>query len=206
MKNKLLIFVKHPEPGKVKTRLAATIGNDSALDVYKGLLKITERICREANVAKEVHYGGEITEGDVFTTDVFEKHLQIEGDLGAKMEHAFSKSFESGYENVAIIGSDCPLLEPRHIEQAFELLQFHDVVFGPARDGGYYLLAMRRPVKELFVGIPWSTSSVLKDSQQKLKSQGISFVCLETLSDVDEEKDLDDFYKAIEKWNLVLSK
>jgi glycosyltransferase A (GT-A) superfamily protein (DUF2064 family) len=105
-----------------------------------------------------------------------------------------------------IVGSDCPLLETKHVDQAYELLEFHDVVFGPARDGGYYLLAMRRLIPELFSDINWSTATVLKDSQQKLKKQDISFVSLETLSDVDEEKDLNDFYTAMEKWNLVLSK
>ncbi|MFN3916731.1 MAG: TIGR04282 family arsenosugar biosynthesis glycosyltransferase [Flavobacteriales bacterium] len=205
MKNKLLIFVKHPEPRKVKTRLAATIGNESALNIYKGLLNITERIARNVPAKREVHYGGKITEEDVFSSVLYEKHLQVNGDLGEKMKFAFEASFESGYEKVVIIGSDCPLLESRHIEQSFELLQFNDVVFGPARDGGYYLLAMRRLIPELFSGISWSTDTVLKDSQKKLKMQGISFVSLETLSDVDEEKDLHDFYTALEKWNLALS-
>lgn len=206
MKDKLLIFVKHPASGKVKTRLAATIGDESALSVYKGLLNITEQITRNINAEREVHYGDQITKEDVFASELFHKKLQIKGDLGEKMQAAFAESFQAGYERVVIIGSDCPLLEPSHIQACFDKLRDYDVVFGPATDGGYYLLGMRKPVLDLFVGINWSTPTVLRDSQEKLKKQKLTFVSLETLSDVDEEKDLPNYYTALEKWNLALSK
>lgn len=211
--NILMIFVKNPELGKVKTRLASTIGEEKALEVYKTLLAHTCTIvnfidpaCLPAGQAgpagrfdKAVFYSDIITHNDLWNDEKFQKYLQEGEDLGEKMLNAFALSFSRGYDKVVVIGSDCPQLTTEIIEKSFEALNFNEVVIGPAKDGGYYLLGMNKLYKELFQNKTWSSENVLLDTLIDLKKTNIPYTLLETLSDVDREEDLGELKKLISK-------
>lgn len=186
----LLIFVKNPVLGKVKTRLARTIGNKKALEVYLQLLKHTVQITSHADCNKAVFYSDFIEENDSWPDTMYQKQVQQGNDLGQRMLHAFIWAFGQQYGHVIIIGSDCPQLSTSVIQDAFEHLQTSDAVIGPAADGGYYLLGMKRLIPELFSNKIWSSTSVLADTTEDLQRLQVSYKQLLTLYDVDEEKDL----------------
>jgi len=186
----LLLFVKNPVAGKVKTRLARTAGDERALQIYKQLVYLTGKSAKQVKSARQVWYSSFIDQNDLFDGNLFEKRLQEGGDLGERMQNAFSKSFEEGYRKVVIIGSDCPELDSSIIEQAFDELKQSDVVIGPSADGGYYLLGMNTFIPEIFEGIKWSSAEVLSRTKEKLNRSGYLFKELEILNDIDTEEDL----------------
>ena len=194
-----MIFVKNPELGKVKTRLANTIGEGKALEIYKTLLAHTCTIANYIVFDKAVFYSESIAHNDLWNNDKFQKYLQDGEDLGEKMLNAFTFGFAVGYKRVVIIGSDCIQLTPKIINEAFELINSNDVVIGPAKDGGYYLLGMDRLYLELFRNKIWSSENVLLDTLIDLKKMNVSYKLLETLSDVDREEDLGELKKLIGK-------
>jgi len=189
MKRALIIFAKNEVLGKVKTRLAATTGNDKALSVYKTLVEHTHGITRVLPVRKKLYYSDFIEQKDLWENEVFEKNLQQGTDLGMRMYNAFDNVFDEGYEDAAIIGTDCMELSSGIIMKSFEYLIFFDVVIGPAKDGGYYLLAMKAAHKELFENIKWSTENVLQQTLEICEREGLSVQLLEELSDIDNEED-----------------
>ncbi len=186
----LIIFVKNPLPGKVKTRLAKTVGEHKALEIYLQLLKYTVHITSDAACDKAVFYSDFIEENDCWPGGKYKKQVQQGIDLGGRMLQAFTWAFQQRYGQVVIIGSDCPQLSTSIIQESFEQLQAHDVVIGPAADGGYYLLGMKKLLPDLFSNKTWSSASVLTDTITDLQRLGVSFKQLPTLHDVDEEKDL----------------
>lgn len=188
-KNKLIIFVKNEEAGKVKTRLARSVGDDEALWVYRKLLRYTANITSPLKVKKEVWYSRFIPENDIWTEGNFTKKVQGGDDLGQRMSNAFRVSFEEEVEKVVIIGSDCAELTTEMLEQAFEALDDSDFVVGPAEDGGYYLLGMRHFHPKIFENIEWSTGSVLEKTIAKMKNVGGSVYQLKELNDVDTIED-----------------
>ena len=197
--NILMVFVKNPELGKVKTRLASTIGKGKALEVYKTLLAHTCTIVNPIYFDKAVFYLDSITHNDLWNDERFQKYLQDGEDLGEKMLNAFVLAFKRGYDKVVVIGSDCPQLTAEIIEKSFESLNFNEVVIGPAKDGGYYLLGMNKLYSELFQNKTWSSENVLLDTLIDLKKTNIPYTLLETLSDVDREEDLGELRKLIGK-------
>ena len=197
MKKAIIIFVRNPEMGKVKTRLAATVGAAAALHVYKKLLQHTLQQTKLADADKFVFYANNITANDIWQEAAYIKLQQQQGNLGAKMEAAFNVIFSKGYSRVLIIGSDCPHLNPQHVTEAFRQLQQNDVAIGPATDGGYYLLGMKRLYAPLFENIEWSPSNVYKSTLEKIGSLGLHSQSLEALTDVDEEKDVPEEWKAL---------
>lgn len=191
MKDQLLIiFVKNPELGKAKTRLAATIGDEAALEVYKRLLQKTMEITRGLTQDKTVFYNQFIDNQDLWHSEHYSKKLQIQGDLGEKMHHAFEWAFDEGYKDVCIIGSDCFDLSEQIIDRAFQTLRQNDAVIGPSEDGGYYLLGLSKFLPEVFTNKKWSTESVCDDTVQDFKKAGCRFEIIDTLNDIDTEKDL----------------
>ncbi|MBL4754195.1 MAG: TIGR04282 family arsenosugar biosynthesis glycosyltransferase [Flavobacteriales bacterium] len=186
----LMVFVKNPDLGKVKTRLAATVGDEKALEVYKRLLAHTRDISLSVKAKRAVYYHERIAEDDLWTHDDFQKHLQLGGSLGEKMLDAFKNAFEGEYQKVIIIGSDCIEINAEIINYAFNSLDTNDTVVGPAQDGGYYLLGMQKLHPMLFCNKGWSKKDVLLDTVCDLKNEGLSFELLDTLSDVDVESDL----------------
>ena len=187
MKNALIIFVRNPELGKVKTRLAAQIGNARALEIYQKLLQHTKAAALHADCDKYVFATEQLTDN---TWKDFTIEQQADGDLGKKMLHAFDHLFKKNYEKVVIIGSDCPTLTTVIIKKAFYELNAKDVVIGPAEDGGYYLLGMKKLHSEIFKDKNWSSDLVLQETLISINSLQLSSHQLETLTDVDEEKDL----------------
>ena len=186
----LLLFVKNTELGKVKTRLAKTIGDKKALYIYKALLHHTSQITSKVEALRKVYYTNFIASNDEFESSKFEKRLQVSGDLGDKMYAGVKEAFGERAEKVVVIGSDCYEIDETIIEKAFEELTNHDYVLGPAYDGGYYLIGMRERNKSVFENMVWSTENVLLDTLLTIKEQNKTYFLLPTLTDVDEEKDL----------------
>jgi hypothetical protein len=115
---------------------------------------------------------------------------QIDGDLGARMTAAFQNCFNSGIDKVAIIGTDCPDLKPEILVSAFDELSQHDLVLGPAKDGGYYLIGLRRAIPELFGSIKWGTDEVFVKTRAIAQNLDLSIAYLPTLADIDRPDDL----------------
>ena len=193
--NRLIVFTRYPEPGESKTRLIPALGPRGAADLHR---KITEHTLSWARRWKErfpasleVHFTGGSEES-------FQKWLgpdlsyrpQPEGDLGARMHEAFRQAFREGGEKVVIVGTDCPGLTENLTQEAFAGLDQGEVALGPAKDGGYYLVGLRRPVEELFRGIPWGTGEVLAKTLETARRLGLRVSLLETLDDVDLPEDL----------------
>ena len=189
-KEALIIFAKNPEVGKVKTRLAATIGNEAALTIYNHLIAHTISITTDLPIDKYVFYLNEITQNDTWDDNIFLKQLQNGNNLGERMKNAFRTVFENGYKSVVIIGTDCPGLDGDRIMDAFANLDLYDVIIGPSEDGGYYLLGSKCLYSALFENIAWSTSTVLKDTEDKCAELKLNYYMLPLLHDIDEEKDL----------------
>lgn len=188
--NLLLIFTRNPELGKCKTRLAATIGDDSALAIYKFLLQHTVLFSSKVNAQKEVYYSENIWQEDIWDNSIFNKKLQEGKDLGNRMHSAFKNGFKSGYKKIIIIGSDMYDLTTSDINNAFQLLNEYDYVVGPAEDGGYYLLGMTVDTAELFVNKEWGTNTVFKETLNNLKNKKATLLPIK--NDVDLYEDIKD--------------
>jgi len=186
----LLIFTRNPELGKVKTRLAASIGDQNALDIYTFLLEHTVSFTQNLKVDKQVHYSVKIRENDIWNEIIYTKKQQHGADLGIRMQHAFEQGFEAGYNQIIIIGSDMYDLNEDDLEDAFSQLSSHDFVIGPAQDGGYYLLGMKQLKKSLFKNKTWGTSTVLADSMKDIEGELVAI--LEERNDIDVFEDIKD--------------
>jgi len=186
----LLIFTRNPELGKVKTRLAASIGDQNALDIYTFLLEHTVSFTQNLKVDKQVHYSVKIRENDIWNEIIYTKKQQHGADLGIRMQHAFEQGFEAGYNQIIIIGSDMYDLNEGDLEDAFSQLSSHDFVIGPAQDGGYYLLGMKQLKKSLFKNKTWGTSTVLADSMKDIEGELVAI--LEERNDIDVFEDIKD--------------
>ncbi|WP_047247273.1 TIGR04282 family arsenosugar biosynthesis glycosyltransferase [Maribacter thermophilus] len=189
-KNLLLIFTRNPELGKGKRRLAATVGDECALNIYKFLLEHTVSITSKLYAEKTVYYSEEIWENDIWKNTIYDKKVQQGKDLGQRMANAFKDGFERGFEKIIIIGSDMYDLDQEDLENAFKQLTQNDFVIGPAEDGGYYLLGMKKLKPELFENKNWGTDSVLKDTLADLKNEKTEL--LETRNDIDYYEDIKD--------------
>lgn len=190
MKQTLLIFTKNAIYGQVKTRLAATVGNDIALQIYQQLLRYTAVVTNDIPVEKIVFYATNITNQDVWDNKVYKKHMQLGNDLGERMQSALNYAFEHGSTEVIIIGSDCFEITADIIKNAFDSLKNYEIVIGPATDGGYYLLGMKQPTPQFFKQINWSTNEVLATTIGICNSLNFSFYLMPELSDIDTEEDL----------------
>jgi hypothetical protein len=189
-KNLLLIFTRNPELGKCKTRLAATVGDQTALDIYNFLLYHTVSITKNLSATKIVYYSETIWENDIWDTAIFLKKLQNGSDLGDRMQRAFQEGFEDGFEKIIIIGSDLFDLSENDIENAFSALNDAEFVLGPAEDGGYYLLGMKYLEPNVFKNKAWGTNTVLQDTLTDLKNKKTTF--LERRNDIDIYDDIKD--------------
>ena len=193
-KNLLIVFVKNIILGKVKTRLAKTIGDVGAFNIYSELVALTEKASSATNADKHIYFSDIIIQS-IWKND--KKFVQKGNDLGMKMQHAFQNGFNEGYENIVLIGSDLPNISKEIIETGFEKLQQNDVVFGPAEDGGYYLIGMSKINTSIFENKPWSQSDLLAVTLQELDVQNQSVGLIEPLNDIDTFEDLiaSNFYK-----------
>jgi hypothetical protein len=190
MKQIILIFIKNPVEGNVKTRLAVTVGNAASLSIYQSLLRHTQAITKELHAGKIVFYSDNVEDGDIWDDKIYKKKLQIGNDLGERMKNAFEDTFEEGKNKVILIGSDCLELTPAIINEAFSILQNKDLVVGPATDGGYYLIGMKKLHAPLFQNISWGSGDVLMQTLEAAVKQALTFYLLAELSDLDNEEDL----------------
>lgn len=190
MSNCLILFAKNLELGNVKTRLAKDIGDEQALKVYKKLSEHTHSITKSLECTKHLFYSDKLEENDLWTGN-FQKHVQQGNDLGEKMNNAFQYAFKENHQKVIIIGSDCYELNSEIIEDAFSKLDKADFVIGPASDGGYYLLGMKAANSYVFKYMQYSTSLVLKQTLDKIRSYNDSVSLLKVLSDIDTIEDLE---------------
>ena len=188
-KNLLIVFTRNPELGKVKTRLAKTVGNAIALKIYTFLLEKTRDIAVQVSADKAVYYSVKVRENDIWDANNFQKHQQVGEDLGIRMLHAFKNGFKAGYEKVMIIGSDLYDLTAETIENAFIALEDNEVVIGPAEDGGYYLLGMNSLEEKVFKNKNWGTETVRKNTLEELKDKKVFL--LGELNDVDVFEDIE---------------
>ncbi|MGB0769661.1 MAG: TIGR04282 family arsenosugar biosynthesis glycosyltransferase [Flavobacteriaceae bacterium] len=196
----IMVFVRNPELGRVKTRLAKSIGDQAALETYKILSKHTSKIINEIDSDQLIFYSDKIQDNDIWTATNCKKQIQTKGDLGQKMLAAFQYGFSLGYQKILIIGSDLYSLRPKHIESAFEQLENYDVVIGPALDGGYYLLGLNFIIPKIFKQKQWSTSSVLKETLSDLKEFNVNL--LEPLNDIDTYEDLKKEPQLLKQLNI----
>ncbi len=184
----LLIFIKNPEKGKVKTRLAQGVGEERALAIYWALLGHTRQIAEAIDAHRLLFYSSFIEQEDDWSPTAFDKRLQEGADLGERMKRAFATAFTEGGPAV-IIGSDCAQLTPAIVVEAYRQLEQHDFVLGPAEDGGYYLLGMRTYMPSVFDDMAWSTDQVLPQTLAHIKENNWSVSLLPTLSDIDFQED-----------------
>lgn len=187
----LLLFVKNPVLGKVKTRLAADLGDERALEIYNKLLGHTRSLALSLDaVDKYLFYSDFVDREDNWSEVVFRKMLQPQvDDLGDRMRKAFEEVMSKQGGKIVIIGSDCAQLRAEDIEEAFTALDEADVVFGPAIDGGYYLCGMKDSVKPIFDLKAWSTATVLEESIELCRKEGLEVKLLRKLSDIDFAED-----------------
>lgn len=190
----LIIFVRNPVLGKVKTRLAKDLGDEKALAVYRLLIQHTLDITLPIQCEKFVYYADEPEKQDIWSRTGYIKRQQSGLDLGARMLLAFSELFDHGYKRVLIIGSDCYQLSTEILAEAISLLESHSAVLGPTLDGGYYLLGLKTLLPDLFSNKPWSSDQVAALSIADFRNHGLSYSLMEELSDVDVKADLPDNY------------
>ena len=190
----VIVFVKNIKLGTVKTRLAKTIGDFGAFEVYSELVKITEKATEALDIDKRIYFSNAVVETK-WTNDF--KTVQNGKNLGERMLNAFKDAFESGYKRIVLIGSDLPDINSTHIMNGLKALETNDVVFGPAEDGGYYLVGMSKLEASIFINKPWSQPSLFNETLQELQNNQTSVGILDTLNDIDTYEDLiaSDFYK-----------
>lgn len=193
--NILLLFTRFPDPGKVKTRLIQALGSTGACNLHRRLtshmIHIAKHFAMASNTDFVVCFDGADTYKmqQVFGTDL-EFFPQCEGDLGQRMSAAFATFLGQGRQRVILIGSDCPGITSKTLASAFFQLNHHELVLGPATDGGYYLIGLTAPHSELFQDMPWGTDTVLVKTQTKAKELGLRTAFLEPLTDIDKPEDL----------------
>ncbi len=183
----LLVFCKNPSLGKVKTRLAKTIGDEKALQIYNALLAKTAAVLKELSMDIFLYYSDQIEEKDLFSGLVTQKKRQKGKDLGERMANAFQDNF-STHDAIVVIGTDLWTLEKNDIFAAFKALETQTAVIGPSSDGGYYLLGLKKYVPQVFQDKAWGTSSVLPHTINDLNAYGYHLI--QEKNDVDTFSDL----------------
>lgn len=188
-----MLFTRYPEAGNTKTRLIPHLGAVRAAELQRWM---TASVVREIaalgpEVDRQIHFsGGCLSQMQTWLGRQFTYLPQFAGGLGNRLHRAFLGNFQAGVRAVVAIGADCPDLSTRHFEQAFHRLQTHDVVLGPAADGGYYLIGLSRPQPKLFENIPWGTGEVFERTVAIANTLNLSIATLEQLRDVDRPEDL----------------
>ena len=195
VKPAILLFVKYPTPGRVKTRLAVALGAERAAEIYRLLvarviacLPVEDDliVCFDPLERRDevVEWLAPLTAGRGVTFSP-----QAPGDLGARLDHAFAQAFAEGRKRVLAVGGDCLEMTPQTFEEVRTALDTHDCAIGPALDGGYYLLALKQPCPALYRDVAWSTDAVFAQTLERARAAGLSVHLLPTLRDVDTIED-----------------
>ncbi|MFA5008475.1 MAG: TIGR04282 family arsenosugar biosynthesis glycosyltransferase [Candidatus Omnitrophota bacterium] len=188
----LIIFAKEPVKGKVKTRLLDCLTKNSCLKLYKAFLRDTLDVARAVKCEKKI-IAYEANNEPVYLKRIgkdFSFYRQQGDNLGERMHNVFRSAEEEGGSKIIIIGSDSPTISPEFIEDGFTLLDNNDIVLGPARDRGLYLVGLKKPLFDLFKNIPWSSSKVLPQALSNAESLGKKVAKLDEWYDVDDRESL----------------
>jgi uncharacterized protein len=199
-----ILFLKYPERGAVKTRLARALGDDPAYELYLRFISDLAAMAGEVEAATVMVYAG--PDEAVFPDFPSVRVIRQRGsDIGGRMYHAFLDVFALGCKRAVLIGSDIPDLPARLVNDAFEKLAAADVVLGPGTDGGYYLIGCNRDTlcESMFSGIPWSTDAVFTETLQRAARAGLVCAQLEPWSDIDEMDDLQQYYMRNKNMTLM---
>lgn len=194
--DKIIIFTRYPQPGATKTRLIPAIGAQKAACLQKKMTEqvvvTAQRFAARHGIFVEVRYTGAVLQQmkQWLPPDMFYQN-QGDGDLGNRLERAFAESFDRHFERVIVVGSDCPALSVEILKRAFALLEKDEIVLGPAHDGGYYLIGLRRHFPDLFENIPWGSENVLAATSKQAKKISAAIKLLPPLADIDRPEDLE---------------
>lgn len=195
MDSRIIIFTRYPIPGKTKTRLIPVLGAEGAAALHRCMTEHTVRVVR--NLAQALDFSIEVrfSEGNIGLMSQWlgEDHIfreQSGSDVGDRMWRAFREAFEDNFRRVVIVGCDCPGIHETILETSLDLLKEKDLVLGPANDGGYYLVGMRKPHRELFVDVSWGSDRVLAQTLVIAREQGLSVSLVSALDDIDRPEDL----------------
>ncbi|MCL2931502.1 MAG: TIGR04282 family arsenosugar biosynthesis glycosyltransferase [Trichodesmium sp. MAG_R03] len=197
---RLIIFTRYPKPGTTKTRLIAALGAEGAANIQSQMTKITitkaKKLSNMMSLLVEVRFaGGNLQLMKNWLRDDLELDLKYQeqgtGDLGERITRAFESAFNQGVKSVVVIGTDCPSLTHEIMLEAFTKLTKSDVIIGPATDGGYYLIGLKKIIPELFQGINWGTSEVLSKTVAIAQNLNLAIDYLPELSDIDRPEDLE---------------
>ena len=191
----LIIFSRYPEPGKTKTRLIPALGPEKAANLHRQMaeqmVKTGRELIETGSISLEIRYtGASLDQMQAWLGSDLSYNLQGNGDLGDRMDQSFAAAFAQGKSAVIIIGTDCPDINETILTQAFETLIQQDLVVGPATDGGYYLIGLRRRIPELFQAVDWGTDRVFQQTLERCQSLGLKIGNLPQLSDIDRPEDL----------------
>lgn len=196
MRPAIIIFAKSPEPGKVKTRLAQTIGFERAVSLYLAMVRDTAKAARKSGASVLWRVDGEPGAlKEIIGNDKVKS--QCGGDLGARLSVAFEEAFSRGLCPVAAVGTDCPSLGEIHLRDLLEKSAGFDAAFIPSPDGGYSAIALRAPLPAVFGAIPWSSPDTLKVSIKRITCAGKSHCLLDPLEDIDDIESLRRFSKSL---------
>lgn len=196
----LIVFAKEAQRGAVKTRLRSYLSEEQCVNLYKSFLKDTVDIARKINCETRImayESNGKSPEFLKKISNDFKFYKQKGKNLGQRLYNAFKFAAKSGSSKTVIIGSDSPDLPKSYINKAFNKLNNSDLVLGPAYDGGYYLIGLREPCKEIFENIKWSSSSVFKQTLEKAKKARKKVAVLGLWHDIDTPQDLKYLKKII---------
>ncbi len=210
MKQRLVVFTRFPEPHKAKTRLIPALGPEGAAllarDMTRHTLALVRVTAAEFPVSVEVRFeGGDLEKMAACFGNGASYRLQGPGHLGDRMDRAFGEAFCEGEARTVIIGTDCPDITPELIRESFERLATTDLVLGPASDGGYYLIGLRRRTPHLFAEIPWGSEQVLDETLRRATELSLKVSLLRTLSDVDRPEDLAVWHRVQCRCNAAIS-
>ena len=203
----LIVFTRYPEVGKTKTRLIPALGAERAAMLQRRMTEFTLKQVEQWVDLHESNLKGDRSSHSPLSVEIrfaggdrslmqgwlgsrWSYQPQAAGDLGERMRQAFQFAFETGSKRVVTIGIDCPELDAATLAQAFQALQNHDLVLGPATDGGYYLIGLRSLIPELFSGIDWGTDQVFQQTVAVAEAKGVAIATLAPLTDVDRPEDL----------------
>ncbi|MEF8787743.1 MAG: TIGR04283 family arsenosugar biosynthesis glycosyltransferase [Planctomycetota bacterium] len=210
LRERLIVFTRWPRPGEAKTRLIPALGAEGAAQLQRRMtarvIRMGRRLRRREGVQLEVRFeGGSRTLMQRRFGYGVRYRRQPEGDLGNRMRMCFRGAFREGCDRVVLVGSDCPGVTATIFQGAFERLHGRDLVLGPAQDGGYYLVGLRRRAPGLFDGPSWGSSTVLRQTLRKAGSLGLTHALLQTLQDVDTPEDLQaaDFLRRSRREELL---
>ena len=188
----LLVFLKSPRPGRVKTRLARSVGDEAACALYRGMVEdLLQRLSPLSRVELRITPDATVERHADWLRPGWRARGQGEGSLGQRLSRAFRDHARGGARRILAIGSDTPDLALSHLQEGYSALERAPVVLGPARDGGYWLIGARGHAPRLFEEIPWSTARVLEATLERVEELGHHAILLETLEDVDDEESLE---------------